>query len=303
MTVPPVRLLVVSPVRDEAVHAERLARSVMAQTRAPDLWLVADDDSADDTVDVVRRAAAHYPRLEVVSIAPRASGRDNEARLAHAAEARAFNRAVASVGGGREFTHVAKLDGDIELPPDYYARVLDEFARDPSLGIAGGRFAEPAQGGWQTVREPLSHVPGALKVYRRDCLEALGGLHERLGWDTLDETRARMMGFTTRGIPDLVAWHHRPMGSVGSRVRGRARYGACAHGAAYPVAWVVLRSLKVATQRPRGISGLAFLYGYARAARDPSSDSHDKDLRQFVRAELRDRLTRRGAQVRARSAR
>ena len=291
------RLLLVSPVRDEAAYIGRLIESVAAQTRRPDVWLAVDDGSTDETLERLGAAAAEHAFLRVLRAPAGADRADSEGRLGRAAEVRALNWALTQVDLDG-FTHVAKLDGDIEAPPDYFERLLHEFARDPSLGIAGGRFAERRGDGWRTVRIPDHHVPGALKVYRRDCLEAIGGLREHLGWDTIDETTARMRGFTTRSLPGLVAHHHRPMGSVGGRLRGRARYGTCAYAAGYPAGWVVLRSLKVALQRPWGVSGAAFLFGYGRAALRSHRADEDAELRRFVRAELRRRVLRRRTEVR-----
>lgn len=285
------RLLLISPVRDEAAFIGKLVASVAAQTRRPDVWLAVDDGSRDGTLERLRAAADEHGFLRVLLAPADDNGTDSEGRLGRAAEVRALNWALTQVESD-DFTHVAKLDGDIEIPPDYFERLLHEFERDPSLGVAGGRFAERRGDGWRTVRIPDHHVPGALKAYRRDCLEAIGGLREHLGWDTIDETTARMRGFTTRSLPDLVARHHRPMGSVGSRLRGRARYGTCAYAAGYPAGWVAMRSLKVALQRPWGLSGAAFLWGYGRAVLRQPHASYDDELRPFVRAELRVRLTR-----------
>ena len=88
----------------------------------------------------------------------------------------------------RSFTHIAKLDGDTELPRDYFERVLGEFERDPELGLAGGVYADPdPEGqGWKVVRIPVEHhVPGTLKCYSLPCFQAIGGIPERLGWDTM----------------------------------------------------------------------------------------------------------------------
>ena len=49
---------------------------------------------------------------------------------------------------------------------------------------------------------PGYHVRGALKLYSRACFEAIGGIEERLGWDTIDETYARMRGFRTQSFDD-----------------------------------------------------------------------------------------------------
>ena len=58
-------------------------------------------------------------------------------RLASAAAPRTFNSGLHSVDW-RGFTHISKLDGDMELPPDYFERMLGEFEADEQLGMAGG---------------------------------------------------------------------------------------------------------------------------------------------------------------------
>ena len=295
------RLLLVSPVRNEAAHLDAVIAAIEAQARKPDLWLVVDDGSHDETASIARTAADRLPFLRVLEMPQDGTTGDNEARLERAAEARAFNWALSQVEAER-FTHIAKLDGDIELCPGYFRRLLEEFDNHPRLGVAGGAFAERGRRGWRRVRTPPHHVPGGLKVYSRECFEAIGGIREYLGWDTIDETSARMRGFETRCTPELVVRHHRSWGSVGGRLRGRARYGRCAYAARYPVAWVVARSLKIAATPPAGLSGVAFLFGYTRAAvrRVPRAD---RAYARFVRAELWARLaSRRRAPVWPRGA-
>ena len=96
----------------------------------------------------------------------------------------------------RTFSHIGKLDGDIELPPDYFERVLERMRRDPHLGITGGSILEPTAGGgwrrigitggpilgltaggsWRRIGQPEYHVHGALKLFTRQCFEAVGGI-------------------------------------------------------------------------------------------------------------------------------
>ncbi len=76
----------------------------------------------------------------------------------------------------------------------------------------------------------------------------------------------------------------------GGTLRGRARHGHCAYILRYGFWWVALRSLKVARLRPRGLSGLAFLYGYLRAAARREGRVEDESYRRFVAQELRDRV-------------
>jgi poly-beta-1,6-N-acetyl-D-glucosamine synthase len=286
------RLLLISPVRNEEAHIERIAQAVARQSRAPDLWVVVNDGSTDRTSELLAKLSEQIDCLSVLDAPLVARKGVVNDRLALAAEVRAFNLGLESVDW-RSFTHIAKLDGDTELPPDYFERILGEFERDPMLGLAGGMYADPAPGGdgWEVVGIPSDHhVPGTLKCYSLECFQAIGGLPERLGWDTIDETYARIHGYRTRAFDDLVALHHRPRASADGTLRGRARHGQCAYIAHFTLSWVTLRALKVALAPPRGLSGVAFLYGYLRSAvrRTPRVD--DPVFRRFVRRELRARM-------------
>lgn len=284
------RLLVISPLHNEAAHVRRLIESVMAQVRRPDLWLIVDDGSTDRTAELLGELCALVPFARVMSAPqlPVAGGHD---RLAVALEARAFNWALAQVESG-EFDYIGKLDGDIELAPRHFERLLAEFASDPELGIAGCAIAERRGSTWQVANTPPYFVHGAVKLYSRRCLTAIGGIREQLGWDIVDEASARMQGFGTRSIPELVGRHHRQSGSAQGRLRGHARAGESAWIAAYPLHWIILRSFKVAARRPRGLAGAAFLLGYLRAAGRHVHRIEDRHLRGFIRGELSERLRR-----------
>jgi poly-beta-1,6-N-acetyl-D-glucosamine synthase len=285
------RLLLVSPVYNEAAYLELVAQAVAQQTRPPDLWVLVDDASTDGTPEILAELSQRIDFLRVVTLEPSASKTAAKDKLAFAADARSFLLGVAGVDW-RSFTHIAKLDGDTELPPQYFERLLAEFARDPQLGLAGGVYADPEPGGgWKVMRIPVEHhVPGTLKCYSLACWEAIDGIQERLGWDTIDETYARMRGYRTRAFPELVTHHHRPAATADGALRGRARHGQCAYVAHFTLAWVMLRAFKVARLPPRGLSGLAFLYGYVESALRGVERVEDPAFRTFVRRELRARL-------------
>jgi poly-beta-1,6-N-acetyl-D-glucosamine synthase len=282
------QLLIVSPVFEEAAHLERTARALAAQTRPPSRWIVVDDGSRDATATIARRLAAELDFMEVID----SGGRDLDGvdKLAEAREARAFNRGLEHADW-RRYELIGKLDGDVELPPQWFATLIERFAADPRLGLAGGRLVEAdGDGHWRRLEIPAHHVHGAVKLFRRECLEAIGGIPERLGWDTIDETYARMRGYDTISFDDLEGRHHRPYASADGRLRGRARHGECAWILHYDPLWVTMRSVKVGRSAPPVVSGAAFLYGYVRAAASGVPRVEDPEFRRFTRAELRGRM-------------
>lgn len=285
-------VVIVSPVRNEARHIVQVARAVAAQELLPTRWIVVDDCSSDGTFERLQELERELSFLTVIRAPAHKAANGARDRLAHAVEVRNFNAALSQLPL-QDYTHLMKLDGDIELPPHYLRVLIERFVRDPSLGVAGGVLVEPTPGGGtRSISIPDYHVHGALKCYSSACYAAIGGAQERLGWDTIDETYARMRGFRTRSFRDLVSVHHRPLASADGALRGHARHGECAYIAHYDPVWTTLRSLKVARRRPRGLSGLAFLYGYVRAALQRVEQVPDPEYRRFTRRELRARLRR-----------
>jgi glycosyltransferase involved in cell wall biosynthesis len=282
------RLLVISPVRNEAAHIERVVLAMAAQTRRPDLWILVDDHSTDETAAILAKLAEQIDFISVLSSPPR-SGPVTKDRLAVALEARAFNFALSSVAW-ETFTHVAKLDGDIELPPRYFELLLGEFEAEPGLGLAGGILREGDGSQGREDKPSDYHVRGALKCYTTVCLSAIGGIEERLAWDTNDEIFARLRGFRTHTITGLVALHLRPCASADGLLRGIARHGRCAYVSHFPPFWVSLKAIELGLRPPYVLSGVVFLGGYLRAALARAPRVEDREFRRFIRRELRGRL-------------
>ena len=289
-------VVIISPMRNEAKHLERVIDAMTAQTRPPEEWIVVDDASTDGTREILDRAAGRLPFLRVVS-APTFPMPDRADRLSHAAAPRVFNHGLALAS---PFTYVGKLDGDIELPPDYFERLLANFRYDPQLGIAGGVVVEQDDGQWRVHgASHLAHVRGALRLYSRECLEAVGGVREVLGWDGIDIVLAHMHGYRTQSFRDMVARHHRPTGTAQGRLKGHVRWGRCQYIQGYPAYWVLARAVKVSAAPPRGLSGLAYIGGYGRAALKRVPRFEEEGYRAHLRGELRGRVK---AKLRSRTA-
>lgn len=288
------RLLVITPVRNEEAYISRVIEGMANQRRPPDRWIVVDDRSTDRTPEILREAADRLPYMTVL-VAPEQAGEDAPARLAAAAEAVAFNWGVAQADEPWDF--VSKLDGDIVLEPHHYEFLLDRMRDDPGLGMSSGYLHYRDGNRWVLQPMPDYHVAGPLKLYRRECFEAIarrsgtGGVPERLSWETIDETYARMEGWSTRSFKDLRAEHLKPPGSAGNHLAGKVRHGESVYVIHYP-AWLVLaRAARTLHLRPYVLGSLAFVLGYFRALvrrRPPAVE--DREFRHFSREEQRQRL-------------
>jgi glycosyltransferase involved in cell wall biosynthesis len=281
------RMVAIVAFLDEARHLPVLLESLAAQERAPDALLLVDDGSTDDSAAIAGAFAAEHPFARLLRRPARRGGRD---RMARANEWRAFAWALAQAP--RPWDVAAKLDADLQLAPDLLAAIERRFLADPRLGIAGAYLSQRSLDG-RLVRQrcPDGHVEGPNRFYRRACLEAISPVPAILGWDTIDEARARRRGWRTQsfalGGDDVV--HLRRLGSYDGVLRGyrRAGWAAYAYGA-HPAHLLASAAARL-RDRPLGACAAAYLGGYAAAAlrREPRAEP---ETRALVRREQRDRL-------------
>lgn len=279
------RITLVVPFLDEEEVLGDLLASLGAQERRPDELLLVDDGSSDESPAIARAFASDHEWARVFHRARRGPEPD---RLIGGGALRAFAWAVEhSVGDV-----IGKIDADLILPPDFLAELERQLTADARLGIVGAHLAQrDAQGRPWRLRNPEGHVHGATKLYRSACWVQISPLPATMGWDTLDEVRARMCGWRTAtvAIPSGDPVHSRRMGSRDGQLRGYRRAGLAAYTYGSTPVMVALAALIRTGDRPYGLSGLSFAWGWVSAAirRMPRASSTE---RQWVRREQRRRL-------------
>lgn len=283
----------ISPMRNEAAHLEQVAAGLAAQTVPPARWTVVDDGSSDGTGELARRLARELPFMRVLSTPPHHTPAARD-RLAAGGPDRAWRFGFEQDAPER-WTHVGKLDGDIVLPAGYQRELLARFAAEPALGMASGALTELHDGEWRLLPTPADQVAAPCRLFTAECYAAISGWPPQLGADVITTTRARMQGFLTRTFdePGLRVRHLRPIATADGTLRGRARHGAYQYVVRYPWWWVAARSALVAARfRPRGLSGIAYFGGWARAALGSTEPVADPLFAHFMRIETSTRAKR-----------
>jgi glycosyltransferase involved in cell wall biosynthesis len=282
-----VKLAVIVPFLNEERYLGELLQSFGEQTRPPDRLLLVDDGSSDDGPRLAADFARHHPWATLVRRPARPSERD---RMVKANEWRAFEWGLAQLG--EEFDVVGKLDADLRLSRDFLAELERQFELDPRLGMAGAFLSSAiADGAYARHRCPPEHVEGATSFYRCECLRQISPIPATLGWDTIDEARARMRGWRTASfaIPSGDPIHLRRTGSHDGLLRGYRRAGLAAYiYGAHPL-HVLLAGANRMRDRPALLCGLHYLAGWMLAAlrRTPRAEP---ELRGFIRREQRWRI-------------
>lgn len=282
------RLAIIVAFRDEEQYLPHLFSSLEAQTESADEILLVDDGSTDRSAELGMAFSATHANIRYLRRPRDATdaidGPRARDRLVSAPELRSFRWGVGQLTPGWDI--VTKMDADLQLPPTLFAEIRDALSADSKLGVVGSYLSVRTSVGLKREHTPDLHVRGPNKFYRRECYVDIDPIPALLGWDTIDELRARQHGWRTGSISpvsgDIV--HLRPTGSHDGRLRAYWRWGQCAWGyGAHPLG-VVAGTVRRSLRPPYFVGGAFYFAGWAAAGlrRSPRADAH---TREFARTE------------------
>jgi glycosyltransferase involved in cell wall biosynthesis len=282
--------VLITPARNEEAFIEKTLESVIKQTVLPERWVIVNDGSTDATSEKVRPYLANHPWITLVDLPVRKERH-------FAAKVNAFNAGRERVRD-LDYVVIGNLDSDVSLDADHFEFLMNQFVKDPELGVAGTIFRE--DGGYSSGTDSFeghTYVSGQCQMFRRQCFDEIGGYkpNKAGGIDWMAVTHARMIGWKTRSFRDKSFFHHRKLGTAerglfaSSFSYGEKDYYLGGH----PV-WEIFRVAYRMTKSPYLVDGAALGLGYAWAfisrQKRPVSDElmrfHRKEQMQKLRAIL-----------------
>jgi glycosyltransferase involved in cell wall biosynthesis len=249
------KYVIISPVRDEEAYLKFTIESMLAQTIRPTEWVIVNDGSTDATGRIINEYAHKFPWIHAVH-------RENRGfRKAGGGVVDAFNDGYHALHSS-DWDFIVKFDGDLSFEPDYFRGCFDHFEREPRLGVGGGVICYVIDGMKRFEKNPMFHVRGATKIYRKNCWDAIGGFWPAPGWDTMDEVKASMLGWTTRSFPDLHLLHHRRTGTADGLWAGIVKNGRANYICGYHPAFMLSKCFLRLAQKPYVIGSVGLFYGF-----------------------------------------
>lgn len=249
------RYVVISPVRDEEKFVDGTIGSVLGQTIRPSEWIIVDDGSSDRTAEIIDGYAREHAWIRVLHRTNRGF------RKSGGGVVEAFNDGLRTLEAS-DWEFIVKLDGDLTFAADYFEKCFDQFRQDPRLGIGGGTIYHVLDGKENVEHVPEFHVRGATKIYKRECWEAIGGLWVAPGWDTIDEVKANMLGWTSRSFPEIRLHQQRPTGTAEGRWKDLVKCGRARYISGYHPLFMATSCVLRLFQKPYLMGSAGLLYGY-----------------------------------------
>jgi glycosyltransferase involved in cell wall biosynthesis len=268
---------IISPVRNEEDFVEDTIKSVINQSVLPQEWIIVNDGSTDKTEKIIKPYAEKYDWIKLITL------KDRGYYFPGTGVVEVVKKGFEAISmKGWEF--LVKLDCDITIEKNYFENILNEFLKNPKLGIASGGIY--LVDGEKIIQEKSQedHPWGASKVYRRKCFEEINGWKPIPGWDLADLLSAQMKDWETRCFNEYKILHYRQTGTRRTDItNGRFLLGRFHFRYGYGLFYTLTKSVYHLGEKPFILGGASIITGYIYAAIKNEDRLFEKDMRHFLR--------------------
>lgn len=266
---------IVIPAHNEASLITLTLDSLISQTLLPKKVVIVNDNSTDDTAEIVLAYAKDYPFITLVNKASSAI------HLPGSKVIQAFNAGLASLDD--EFDIMMKADADLIFPNNYFETIVKHFKSDPTIGMVGGFCYIEKNGEW--ILENLTdkdHIRGALKAYRKETFKQIGGLKAQMGWDTVDELLCKFYNWQVITDASLHVKHLKPTGANYNKT-ARYKQGEAFYTLGYGFLITAIASAKLAMMKKKPLLFVDYIRGFWKAKSAKTPLMVTKEQAQFIR--------------------
>ena len=266
---------IIIPAYNEEAFIGLTLQSLVSQTVLPKKVVVVNDNSTDNTAQIVLDYAKDNPFITLVNKSSSA------VHLPGSKVIQAFHKGFETIDD--QYDIIVKLDGDLILPNNYFGTILDIFKKDSQVGMAGGFAYVEKNGEW--ILENLTdkdHIRGAFKAYRKECFLQIGNLKPAMGWDTVDELLSKFYGWKVVTDASLIVKHLKPTGANYNKA-ARYKQGESFYTLGYGFLITTISSAKLAMMKKKPLLFLDYIKGFWKAKLANTPLLVTKEQAKFIR--------------------
>jgi glycosyltransferase involved in cell wall biosynthesis len=266
---------IIIPAHNEASSIGLTLDSLLNQSLPPTRVVVVNDNSTDNTQDIVE---AYAEKHNVISLL---NSKSSNEHLPGSKIINAFYKGFETLDDNYDI--ICKFDADLIFPKDYLEKLAVHFNNNPKLGMASGFCYIEKNGNW--VLENLTrkdHIRGALKAYRKDCFLQIGKLKPSMGWDTVDELLAKYYGWEILTDESLHVKHLKPTG-ISYNKASKYLQGEAMYKMRYGFFITLISALKLAYKKGSFALFKDYMAGYFKAKKENIAFLVSEDEGRFIR--------------------
>ncbi|MFD0989932.1 glycosyltransferase [Mariniflexile jejuense] len=266
---------IIIPAHNEASSIGLTLDSLINQTLLPKCVVVVNDNSTDNTQDIVESYSIKHSWIKLVN------SKSSNQHLPGSKIINAFYKGYETLD--EHYDVLCKFDADLIFPSNYLEQLAIHFNKNQKLGMAAGFCYIEKNDEW--ILENLTrkdHIRGALKAYRKNCFLQIGKLKPSMGWDTVDELLAKFYGWDILTDETLHVKHLKPTG-ISYNTASKYLQGEAMYKMRYGFIITLISALKLAYKKGSLSLFKDYLAGYFKAKKNKIDFLVSEEEGEFIR--------------------
>lgn len=269
------KFYIIIPAHNEGKTIGLTLNSLVNQTRLPKKLVVVNDNSDDNTEQIVSKFSKKYNWITSVNVSS-SSDHTPGAKIINA-----FYEGYAILDD--QYDVISKFDADLIFDSDYIEKIYNHFRGNNKLGIVGGVCYIKRGEKWIPENKYRDdHIRGAIKSYRKDCFIEIGKIKNSIGWDTIDEFLAKYYSWNILVDSKLKVKHLRATGDRYNRESEKLQ-GVASFRMRLGIILTFLSGIKSAINKGRFSIVKRYLTGYFMAKSKKMSFLVNREQGKFIK--------------------
>ena len=272
------KYLLITPARNEEQNLPEVSKSVTGQKVKPELWIIVDDGSTDDTSCILENLKASYSWIQSIRLPPKP--RDITFHYSYVCK-QGFDYAIEYCRENNlEFEYIGLLDADTVLEDNYFGKLLAEFEKDDSLGIASGGVYYDTGGKLSREMTDKNLPRGTGRLWKNECFVETGGYQVEPSPDSISNIKAILRGWGLMQYADVVQIQKRKTSSADGCWHGYVKNGWMAYYLGKN-SFLALLNVLYYSVKPPYYTGAAYCWGYLGSAIKREKKIQDPEIRAY----------------------
>ena len=266
---------IIIPAHNEEDCIAQTLESLVIQSLPAKQIVVVNDNSNDDTQDIVNTYVSKYSNISLVNAV------SSNTHLPGSKIVNAFYKGYEALD--QDYDVICKFDADLIFPENYLAQLAVHFKDNEHLGMVAGFCYIQKNNDW--ILEDLTrkdHIRGALKAYRKQCFIDIGKLKPSMGWDTVDELLATYYDWELLTDESLHVKHLKPTG-ISYNKASKYLQGEAMYKMRYGFAITLISALKLAYKKKNFTLFKDYMAGYLRGQKHHLDPLVSEEQGEFIR--------------------
>ncbi len=269
------KYIIITPFKNEEENIEGTIKSIIAQSIKPITWILIDDGSNDNSLNIVNRYKKKFSWIQVEKNDSYIN--DKGARIA---------AMINDFSNHDKIDFLCKIDADVSFNHNFCENMINYMNSNKKLGICSGTLIYNDK-----IERPVFSdlTRGATKFYNYKCFKDINGLLESTGWDTIDNISAQYKGWETKVLP-IYFKHNKAEGISLGWYQRYYQSGKYFGSIPYPFYYLLMRCVYRIFNYPPIISQLVVINGFLFSKYGKKKYLLSNDLRLFFNRRIKERL-------------